>query len=622
MSKTIKLSSVITRPIVTFDGNRRPLESSAGKQNISKFNKYEVSVIANNREEIIENIITILSETKTRLMFDSGVFDEYIERFGQKLPPDWVQIAKQSNRIDVEVHNYSNTTKTMISIPVKRRMSSEKSFVESKPVSGDKQSIPPLIESRSEPQIQPKAVELLKSKTLFKQAFDYIMTTPGYECEVCITHCTNSGDIYVQIEGEYYETFNVLMDRMNELLISEKASIPSIDVLKEEMNKSEKRYYFVNFDNDWCRCLVENVMENESIKVFYVDFGNEQVINRSQMRSLEPNSDPLIIIPYLAVKCVLNVNIEWSDAVADLFFTLFTLNDIMKMRIVSPKTDSCVASVEIIDKNSVLNDKLMAAYEKLINTKPNNTLNETIVQNEKQVVESMISALSNAEAGGDDVIFGGKPIPKPILPSVKPNPKNAEDFFDLLVLLAATPNHFIVIPFDNINSNSKFNQMKQRMHDLYEKEENRIELPENVITKGLFIAGKYKHMWYRIQVKEIINRNPFQVMCLLVDYGEIQSFDLRDIQPLYNEFRELPIQAIKASLATAEPKTNDWDVFACIEFRKMVENKPFVATVFDIKQVDDEPVLSVSLCDTSGANDVYIGKSLVEKGLANIIVRV
>jgi hypothetical protein len=47
-----------------------------------------------------------------------------------------------------------------------------------------------------------------------------------------------------------------------------------------------------------------------------------------------------------------------------------------------------------------------------------------------------------------------------------------------------------------------------------------------------------------------------------------------------------------------------------------VENKPFVATVFDIKQVEGQPVLKLALCDTSGADDVYVGKLLVEKGLA------
>jgi hypothetical protein len=69
-------------------------------------------------------------------------------------------------------------------------------------------------------------------------------------------------------------------------------------------------------------------------------------------------------------------------------------------------------------------------------------------------------------------------------------------------------------------------------------------------------------------------------------------------------------------LKAVEPKGDDWDSLTCFEFRKVVENKPFVATVFDIKQVEGQPVLKLALCDTSGADDVYVGKLLVEKGLA------
>lgn len=52
----------------------------------------------------------------------------------------------------------------------------------------------------------------------------------------------------------------------------------------------------------------------------------------------------------------------------------------------------------------------------------------------------------------------------------------------------------------------------------------------------------------------------------------------------------------------------------------MVENKPFVCTVYDVKEVDSEPVISVSLCDTSGDDDVYVGSALVKKRLAQPVV--
>lgn len=69
-----------------------------------------------------------------------------------------------------------------------------------------------------------------------------------------------------------------------------------------------------------------------------------------------------------------------------------------------------------------------------------------------------------------------------------------------------------------------------------------------------------------------------------------------------------------------EPLGNDWDVTTSVEFRKMVENKPFVATVYAIKIVDDNPVLQVSLCDTTGADDEYVGPKLIQRNLAKPLV--
>ena len=71
-------------------------------------------------------------------------------------------------------------------------------------------------------------------------------------------------------------------------------------------------------------------------------------------------------------------------------------------------------------------------------------------------------------------------------------------------------------------------------------------------------------------------------------------------------------------VAAVSPMTgSDWDVITSFEFRKMIENKPFVCTVYAIKEVDSEPVVSVSLCDTSGEDDVYVGSVLVKNRLAN-----
>ena len=150
----------------------------------------------------------------------------------------------------------------------------------------------------------------------------------------------------------------------------------------------------------------------------------------------------------------------------------------------------------------------------------------------------------------EDVIYGGKPIPPPVLPLIKPMPINAEDFFDVVVVLAATPFNFIVVPYKNATDGSDFHELKYKMCEMYEKEENKIDLPPEMIKKGLFFAAKSNNMWYRVQVMSVLSVDPFQMIGYLCDYGEHKAFPLDNIQPLYGCFRDLPMQAIRASLAS------------------------------------------------------------------------
>ncbi|CAG2122657.1 unnamed protein product, partial [Medioppia subpectinata] len=184
----------------------------------------------------------------------------------------------------------------------------------------------------------------------------------------------------------------------------------------------------------------------------------------------------------------------------------------------------------------------------------------------------------------------------------------------------ATPKNFIVVPFDNVAVGSAFLRLKQSMQEFYETDDNRIELSPALVHNGLYVAGKARDTWYRMQVRNVC-RDPFQVIGYLCDYGEQLILDIKDIQPLYSQFRDLPAQAIRASLADVEPVGSDWDVMTSVEFRRMVEKRPFVGTVFAISQVDGQPVLSLSLCDTSNADqDVYVGATLIAKGLAKPVV--
>ena len=218
--------------------------------------------------------------------------------------------------------------------------------------------------------------------------------------------------------------------------------------------------------------------------------------------------------------------------------------------------------MQVTPKSEELKEELLIdIMSEQINSVPNQTENRPLLNygagdqtksgSKEQSAPNNVNHVNEVSNGGpEDVIFGGLPIPPPILPQIKPLPINPEDFFDVVVVLAATPSNFIVVPFKNATDGSEFYDLKYKMCELYEKEENKIELPKEFIKKGLFVAAKAKNMWYRVEVMSMLSDDPFQVIGYLCDFGEHMAFALENIQPLYNCFRDLPMQALRATLAS------------------------------------------------------------------------
>lgn len=86
------------------------------------------------------------------------------------------------------------------------------------------------------------------------------------------------------------------------------------------------------------------------------------------------------------------------------------------------------------------------------------------------------------------------------------------------------------------------------MQTFYENEET-IELTPAVLREGLYVAVKFSGKeWYRAKIESLINSAHPEVFCSLVDYGNTTQVELKYVQPLFHQFRNLPRQAIKARL--------------------------------------------------------------------------
>ncbi len=66
-----------------------------------------------------------------------------------------------------------------------------------------------------------------------------------------------------------------------------------------------------------------------------------------------------------------------------------------------------------------------------------------------------------------------------------------------------------------------------------------------------YFAGHHiDGLWYRVRVNATIDENT--VAAKIVDYGDFTMIPIENLQPLWPQFRKLPIQAVNANLAGNE----------------------------------------------------------------------
>ena len=89
------------------------------------------------------------------------------------------------------------------------------------------------------------------------------------------------------------------------------------------------------------------------------------------------------------------------------------------------------------------------------------------------------------------------------------------------------------------------------MNKFYSNTENHYNkgpLTSSHLAKDFFFAGRHDDgQWYRVKINSMLDE--YSAAVNLVDYGDYSMMQLDSMQPLWPEYRVLPMQAISASLA-------------------------------------------------------------------------
>jgi len=189
------------------------------------------------------------------------------------------------------------------------------------------------------------------------------------------------------------------------------------------------------------------------------------------------------------------------------------------------------------------------------------------------------------------------------------------DIVDVTVSLAISPSYFIIQPN---NSAFQLDLLSIDMFDFYEELGGGKQVEEKHVVQGMVVAVRHEEGdWYRARVSEILT--PSLVMVRLLDFGDLQMAEVKDMRILVEEFTGLPAQGVNARLEGIMPRKGDWGRDEEDWWGRRVEGRMFVAQIGENWEAGVNVGVEVILYDTSLEEDIVLQEEMVQNDLAMFI---
>ena len=95
---------------------------------------------------------------------------------------------------------------------------------------------------------------------------------------------------------------------------------------------------------------------------------------------------------------------------------------------------------------------------------------------------------------------------------------------------------------------SELERLMSSMKHFYSNSAKHYPLKLEDLSKDLYFAALHSdEQWYRVKINSQLDSCTMAVK--IVDFGDFSMVPLENIQPLWPQFRNLPIQAINATLS-------------------------------------------------------------------------
>uniref|UniRef100_A0A670HV83 Tudor domain containing 1 n=1 Tax=Podarcis muralis TaxID=64176 RepID=A0A670HV83_PODMU len=398
-----------------------------------------------------------------------------------------------------------------------------------------------------------------------------------------VTQFNNPSEFYIQVKSpEVLSNINKLSVKLKDYDgINQGEYIPA---------KGEVSVGQYTLDQTWYRVLIKEVdILKKSALVLYIDYGNGENLPLNRIKRLHQD---IAHIPPCAIKCcVANVlpteekwNANCSKAIAP-----FLIGKCCSFTIIDVLVDEMpyfAVDVVLADSGKHLHEILLEIGCSL-NSKSRSSNKENSISIQEKKLE---------HKGLD---HSGCQTRKVILPSIG-------DTFLGMVAHIQTPGDFFCQQMEN---GCKLTELQVSLGEYCDTIS---ATPDFCPAVGDLCCAQFTEdkQWYRASVLSYISEKTALVG--YVDYGNIEVLPLNKLRPIIPKLMELPVQAIKCTLAGVKPASATWSTESTSVMKKLVQNK--VLTIRVINEKDKTFV--VKLTDESRTPTINVSKYLLELGCA------
>ncbi|XP_069742511.1 tudor domain-containing protein 15-like [Narcine bancroftii] len=446
-----------------------------------------------------------------------------------------------------------------------------------------------------------------------------------------VEYVINPSDFWIRT-SEYNQEFECLMnsieDYYSKIGISEKLiQKPASGLFCCARFSKDLNYY---------RAVITEVLDRY-LKVFFVDFGNVEVVEFTDVKSLLPQYTHL---PALAMNCstarIFPVEEVWTKD-ATYFFKKSVFNRELLIEVVSKQGNRYIVDVrdkECMEQSPVSTLMLEAGYADFWNVKADDNLPQQnyklkhargkpikITKSEKRIYIDKNSKMSSICC--TTRMKNSFPSAPPITSTWTAEPLVASPYSQQIFKLGSV----LDVKVSHVNSPAEFWCQLQSKSDQLELLMRNIQLyystPRDAFQpEHAGCVAKYSKdgQWYRARV---IQRNiPEEVTVLFVDYGIQQKMAMRQLCAINPKFLQLEGQAFRCTLNGMIWSMNQdpavWDQVSCNTFKEFIDNMltsgiGLKCTIFTIGLMDRKHLCNVVDLHTPDINVCHL---LLDMGLA------